>query len=426
MTLSLAIYDDVTGRLNALDPANATGIGIPAFRSGAQLPATGTVVGEGFMDTTSGMAFVWDGSTWIPVVPGSINAYPTDSDLLAATPPDGTYGSAKDTGNLYIRVQGNWKKVGIQTYPDLATMLADTPVAGTEGIELATGKEAHYINGDWKPTSTWLATEATILAATGDMDSQTAVATDTGHMYIWDGTNWIGSPVMHYPDEPTLQADTPADGVLAFADDSGLIYARANGAWKRVNSPTMSVGTTAPATPASGDLFFDTDDGTCRIFDGTNWNLITTPTVKVDATEPANPVKGDLWFNTSSEGHERLLMREDNDWTLISQKPRQYQSFSIGSAAQGIHDFATGEHPQRYFRMRGLCYASGAQCKLAIIGKLNGAWIDWDAAAHWGWISEKATDGAPYLQEEPAFYASGTAGITCRTGQLSTRRSWHF
>ena len=64
MVKQLAVYDTLTKRLQGLDPAKATGVPIPAFRSGLVLPRAGTIPGEAFINQNTGTASVWDGNTW--------------------------------------------------------------------------------------------------------------------------------------------------------------------------------------------------------------------------------------------------------------------------------------------------------------------------------------------------------------------------
>lgn len=219
------------GRPFALDPANATGIPIPAFRSGPVTPAIGQTAGEAFLNTTSDQAFVWDGARWQPIAPAAITVYPTDADVLNdLVAAQGTYGSARDTGNLYIKNATGWRFIGIRSYVDMATLLADPAADGSIGVAMAEQSIWLRIGGQWIPQS----------------------------------------PIL-YTTEAILLAATPPDGTIGIAEDTGLIYCRMNGAWRRSNSPTITVAQTAPATPAVGDLHFDDATGTGRVWSGTQW-----------------------------------------------------------------------------------------------------------------------------------------------------------
>ena len=70
----LVVYENNTanddhGRLIAIPPDLAKGIGLPAFTVGNPVPTVGTTSGEGFYDRATGMAYVWDGTTWQSVTP---------------------------------------------------------------------------------------------------------------------------------------------------------------------------------------------------------------------------------------------------------------------------------------------------------------------------------------------------------------------
>lgn len=301
------------GKAFALPPGQASGVAIPAFKTGPTLPTVGSTVGESFLNTASKSAFVWDGSNWQPIAPNVLVTYPDDATLLAdGTQIPGTYAASELSGNLYIMSQVGWRQIGVRTYPTANALLADSPVEGTLGVALdestfwlRSGNEWHchtirtladltaiqawapqdgaraydeaadltyeHVGGSWRPESIYQADEATLLANTGVLTGQIGVTTDTGRTFVFDGTQWQGSPIRTYATEAALLADTPADRVIAFAEDTGLIYGRINGTWRRANSPTVSVGSTKPSAPAAGDLYFDPTLHTLEVHDGTQW-----------------------------------------------------------------------------------------------------------------------------------------------------------
>ena len=84
------------GGMEAVDPKSATALPIPAFRMGAVTPAAGTLVGEGFINTSAKTAAVWDGSSWVPIVPGTLVVYDTDAQVIAdINMAEGTYATSK-------------------------------------------------------------------------------------------------------------------------------------------------------------------------------------------------------------------------------------------------------------------------------------------------------------------------------------------
>jgi hypothetical protein len=47
---------------------------------------------------------------------------------------------------------------------------------------------------------------------------------------------WLEDPLQHFPTQTALLAATPPDGTLAWADDTGNVFARAGGNWKGMNT----------------------------------------------------------------------------------------------------------------------------------------------------------------------------------------------
>lgn len=308
------------GALFGLDASQASGVPIPAFQSGPALPAVGTVEGQGFIVTTSRQGFVWANSRWVPIAPSPVITYPTEAQLLAdGAQPPGSYGAAGDTGNMFIMTPTGWRMVGIRTYanqaalqadnpgdgamgltldddtlyvraggvwraettrvlPDLAAVKAWTPALGAEATETADGLS--FIRGaaGWLPKSTWqVPLEATLLARTDMLSGQIAVAMDTGHRFLWNGTAWVGEPIRHYPTEAELLADaTAAEGVLAWGDDTGLVFARSNGIWKRLtDSLTIAVNATGIGSIAAYSVLTVPDSH--LVCDGSTFDKVKFP-----------------------------------------------------------------------------------------------------------------------------------------------------
>lgn len=290
------------GAMFALQPNQATGVPLPAFTSGPALPAAGSVIGEAFLDTTSGSGYVWDGNVWQPIAPATVVHYATDTALLAdGAQPPGAYGAASDTGNLYVKNPTGWRFVGIKAYSLVTALLGDAAANGvaaialdegsvwtrangawhcfgirqmsdkgtidawaaedgSQAIAVDTGVLYARISGKWIAKTAWLDTEVSILASTTQDAGLMAIATDTGRMFVWDGTAWQGMPVRHFTTEAALLADTATpDGVLAWGDDTQVPYTRVAGGWKPIaGGPKISVGAAAPATANDGDLWLDT------------------------------------------------------------------------------------------------------------------------------------------------------------------------
>ena len=351
------------GTLRACGPGQASGISVPAFRTGAATPAAGTVAGEGFINTTNRSAFVWSGTAWVPIVAGALLLYPSDADVIQdVNQPTGTYATSQTTGNLFVKNPTGWRQIGVRTYPTAAALLADTaapegslgvavdeetfwvmhgtvwhchsrrPVAdvaalgnwqnppeGSTAMEQAEELRYHYHSGHWVPESVWIKTEADILANADRLDGQIAVASDTGHMYVWHSGAWLSSQIQHYATEADLLLATPNDGTMAWGDDNGLVYVRFNGNWRRVNEPTVVVGPNQPVNPAVGDLYFSTINLDTTVYDGNVWQPLAA-SVRVPSVKRLPPGTGDLWLDRNA-AVPTVNVYDGSNWNAMSGTP---------------------------------------------------------------------------------------------------------
>lgn len=269
--------DPQYGAMFGLDPDRATGIPIPTFRHGPAVPAVGTLEGEAFYEDSTGVAYVWNGTNWLSIVPATLLTFPTDALLQAdkfAKP--GSYAVAVDTGNLYIMGTSGWRQANIQTWPTEAALLAATNIGdGTVAMALDTGAVFSRIAGKWRnigpdhvanfaalaalPASydrhrvfvdsvgimfhrlsaagaweaegVWTADEAAILANTNAPENLVAVASDTASTWRRTATGWVPLTPRSMPDLTAISAWTPPNGALAIDVSKGIIYARAQDAW---------------------------------------------------------------------------------------------------------------------------------------------------------------------------------------------------
>lgn len=309
------------GKMLALSAnAVATGIPLPAFRSVSAIPPAGTTVGEALIDTTTRQAVVWDGANWVPIVAGALLSYPTDADVIAdVNQPTGAYATSQATGNLFVKGPTAWRQIGVRTYatvaglladanapdgslglaededtfwimngnkwqcqsvrpfPDLAAVKAWTPLNnGARALQKDLELTYRYHAGAWITDSILHDTEANInlLDGTRVIAGQFAIASDTGHPFVFDGNMWVGSQIRHYPTEADLLNDTPFDGIIAWGDDTGLVYTRSMGNWVRLNAPTVTVADIKPTNATAGDVNFAPTAGTSEIYDGAAWRAI--------------------------------------------------------------------------------------------------------------------------------------------------------
>ena len=315
MSKKLAVYDDVTRRLEGLDPGQATGIAVPTARVMQTLPAAGSVSGELVYVQATGISYIWEGAQWSPIISDFLHTFATDADVLAAVIPDGHIAISEGTGNFFIKTASGFRQWGVREYATRANMLADAPPDGSIAVAMDDHSFWMRVAGDWNPISTvefadpaaltawaapdgaqafeatygtsyfraygrwyprgvWPSVEATILANNDLVEGQIAFATDTGRLWIRTATSWEGSPIRNYATEVALLAATPADGILAWAEDTGLAYMRSGGTWRRVNSPTITAAPAPPTTPSAGDIHFEPAAGVATIYDGAAWRAV--------------------------------------------------------------------------------------------------------------------------------------------------------
>ena len=271
--------DPKHGELYALDASQATAMGLPAFNIVATRPPIGGVTGEAVYETVTGNSYIWNGSSWQKMIADAIKEYATDADLLRdTTVAAGVYAISTATGNVYAKSTTGWVRVGNAHYATTADLLGDAPPAGTFAsaddapglwemtptgwrilttrqftntaavvawttaagmggnvgdVAIAIDVDVTYVRtaAGWKPTSIYADTEANIRAVTWALNSQEAIATDTNRRLVFSNNAWHEEPIQHYATDALLKAATPPDGTLAWADDTGAVYARSASKW---------------------------------------------------------------------------------------------------------------------------------------------------------------------------------------------------
>ena len=227
------------GKMFALDPNSASGISLPTWRIGTALPAVGTLVGEGFVNTADQTGYVWDGTVWQPILPNPINQYPTEAVLLAAAPLGGTYGFAGDTGNLFARIAevgGTvWRQVGVRHYDTETSLKTDVPAAGTLGFAQDTKTTFLWNGTKWTPIGpvTGLVAAIKLLKP---IPQQLAISTDTNELFI-GGDDGIWHAQSGYT---KLEVDNKLTTIV-----TGLAH----------DIAVLDILDTPPATPVEGDAY---------------------------------------------------------------------------------------------------------------------------------------------------------------------------
>lgn len=273
MTKKFAIYDDITKRLEALDPGDATGLPIPAFTSGPALPAVGTISGEAFLNTTSNTAFVWNGAQWNPIVPSALLTYPDDTSVLTdSTQPAGSYAASEATGNLFVRSNTDWHQVGIRTYPTAVGLLADAPPDGSLSVALDENTFWLRNGGTWLCQTVRPFANVAAMVAWQPPDGAQALTLDDTTFWYRTGGTWTAKTTRLMADNAAVLAWGASDGSEAVTRDTGIHYVRVLGAWyPKTLWLATEAGVLANHSFTAGQLAVATDTGRIFTYDGTNW-----------------------------------------------------------------------------------------------------------------------------------------------------------
>ena len=280
----LAVYDTRTKRIQGIEPYKATGVPIPAFRSGLALPRAGTTPGEAFINSNTGIASVWDGNQWNPIAQPVVAIHPTEGVLLQDNPADDTVALAQDTGNVFVMTNGEWRSIGVRVFAtpnqrdawaapegSIAFSRTDGALAvrtamgflfpqgqatGTvvsSDAELTTGVQAIIASG---VAGSWLQMDAayTYDATTGVVPQITENIDGANNDWvIYDGANF-------------RVVDGLGEAMPGQPVPTGLPT------WAAVNSQRVFIGQASPANPRVGDQWFDQGTRTLFTFDGVGWN----------------------------------------------------------------------------------------------------------------------------------------------------------
>ncbi len=398
------------GEMFALSPNRATGVNIPAFKTGAVLPTVGSTVGEAFYESNTSKGWVWDGARWKEIAASPIQSFRTEAELLAdTTTAVGRMAIAADTGGLFIKQPAGWQYVGIKDYATAANLLADNPTSGSMGVALdentlwqmsatgwrclvprefpdtasvqgwviplgtAAGQNPTGVHvGDqavavdvgvlyvrlatgWLPTTLYEDTEANIRAATWALNGQEAISTDTGRTFTYNSTvGWIEEPIQHYATEALLLAATPPNGTFSWADDTQVAFTRAGGTWHRLAGPQITIGATAPTTPGAGDMYMNSTTNVLQISDGTAWHV----------PQSAGGVVGDLRQSLLTEAQFATAAGADAaNWVLADGRSVAGTAYATIMGSANVPDLRGA-----FLRMAGTNASNGAW----IGGPLNG------------------------------------------------------
>ena len=116
------------------------------------------------------------------------------------------------------------------------------------------------------------ATDNDVLGGTYPQDA-VVMSQATGNIWTQTPNGLLSIGLRVYTTQANLTADTPPDGTVGFAIDTGDFAVRANGVWATLSNQGVTVGNTAPPNPVAGDSWLDTSGAApnLKVWDGNRW-----------------------------------------------------------------------------------------------------------------------------------------------------------
>src|SRR5215469_11493872 len=227
-----------TGPQGSTGPAGPQGPqGVPgqsvtikgSVATAANLPTTGNQVGDGWITTDTGHLHVWTGTAWNdvgnvtgpagPTGPQGIQGVPGPTGATGATGATGTPGATGATGPAGATgaqgpqgPQGLTGQTGLQGTPGAQGPQGIAGNAGPTGPQGATGPAGATgptgSQGPQGPAGQSLSMKGSVsssssLPASGNNLNDAWIASDTGHLWVWNGSSWVDAGQFQGPIGPT-------------------------------------------------------------------------------------------------------------------------------------------------------------------------------------------------------------------------------
>ena len=303
------------GPTSIYDPGYDPSVGI-SDAADAQLDATQALADAAVAQSTAdGKIILWrqedppigvgesEGDLWINLTVGA-NYGKTYSYQTSAW----TYDENNDLGQAITDAAAAQSTANLKTaaYTSLSSNVPATPQNGDVWYQTDTGIFlVWYANpAEWREDAN--ATNALIDAAaaqasadvktftfdlpsgtppTGQKNGDIWYETDTGKVYVWEGSNWVQDATATQALDDALDASVAAAGAQNTADTKTLVY--------------FAVAAAPPGAPTTGDQWYQTDTKLLLVWNGSNWlDSATGSIVTYASSAPGSPAVGDMWFDT--------------------------------------------------------------------------------------------------------------------------------
>lgn len=338
------------GAQYALDPASASAIPIPAFKAGPALPASALMDGEGFFNTATKQAYIWNQGSWVPVSPSTIVAYTDDAAVLADTTPGvGSIGSAASSGNMYVKTPSGWRFLGIRSFATVADLNAASLADGSAGFVLSDGSIWMRVNGVWTAqTRRQFPTYADLITdwATG-ADGEAAHVSDenTDWVRVGSGATWRCQTMRPLADRAALTAWSPGyDGEHAFLSSENTEWVRVGtgDTWRCLSMRRFAshADLTAWSTGYKGELALIESEGSewLRTDAASGWKCLTTRPVAsyTELKAWSSGFKNERAF-IPTEGTEWIRRDTGSGWQCLDRRVLStFADMALWTAAEGF------------------------------------------------------------------------------------------
>lgn len=157
--------------------------------------------------------------------------------------------------------------------------------------------------------------------------------TDTQKVERWTGSEWFSIPSGSATIPTWTTGSRPSNPALGTAGYNTTIPGLEvwNGtSWVAANSPTPTIGATAPTPPVAGQLWYDSALPGLKVWNGSAWvpaNVSsgggsTTLPLWTTSTRPSSPTTGTMGYNTQTGGPE---MWNGSSWVPLNYPPADYR-----------------------------------------------------------------------------------------------------
>ena len=153
-------------------------------------------------------------------------------------------------------------------------------------------------------------TDNDVLSGTYPADS-VIMSQGSGNVWTQTPNGLLSLGIRVYATQANLTADTPPDGTLGFAEDTGAFSVRNSGVWATLAHQGVTAGTTPPPAPVAGTMWMDTSSGVVlKVYDGANF-VSMKGGATVGTALPSGGSQGDLYWRSNKQ---RLYVNDGSSY----------------------------------------------------------------------------------------------------------------